>query len=441
MRVDGPDGHGDEPRQVHRLPHLLGDLQAGVDQPGRHRVRLVQQRRDPARAGLPAPLRGPGEVAGRLDAQPRGRLQLKAGGRLKKLLAHLRQPGPARARRLLRAVDLRLRDAGRRTARRRLPGGPAEVAHHRRGHEDHLVGQLGRQPRRRHRAGPPRPDRRAGAPRVRGQDQVRVRADVHVLPAADLRALPQPVVHGVLPVRRDLQARPRTASCSSTRTAAAAGGSASPAARTRRSTSTTRPARPRSARSATRGSRSACRRSARRPASAGCATSGCSCTTPTRSPRPRRCRTSRTSTRRSSTCCSTRTTRRCIAAAREQGIPDGLAGRRPPLTGLRAGQEVPGRAAAAPGVPHDADGLVRPAAVAGRRPAARAGPRRRGPRQPVRRHRGAADPGRVPRRAVHRRRHRRRRRRAAQARRDARLHARHHPRPRARRVDPRRRSA
>ena len=49
MRGHGPDGHGDEPRQVHRVPHLLGDLQAGLDQPRRHRVRLVQQRRDPAR--------------------------------------------------------------------------------------------------------------------------------------------------------------------------------------------------------------------------------------------------------------------------------------------------------------------------------------------------------------------------------------------------------
>ena len=66
---------------------------------------------------------------------------------------------------------------------------------------------------------------------------------------------------------------PRTASSSSTRTGAVAGGSASPGARTRRSTSTTRPARPRSARSATHGSRWACRPSARRPASGGCATS------------------------------------------------------------------------------------------------------------------------------------------------------------------------
>ena len=40
---------------------------------------------------------------------------------------------------------------------------------------------------------------------------------------------------------------------------------------------------------------------------------------------------------------------------------------------------VPGRAAAAPGVPHHADGLVHPAAVAGGRPAHRDRARRRGP--------------------------------------------------------------
>ena len=105
---DGPDGHGDEPRQVHRLPHLFGDLQAGVDQPRRHRVRLVQQCRDPAGPGLPAPLRGSGDLAGRLDAeQPR---PAQAQGRWpgQEAAGDLRLPGAAQARRLLRAVDLRL---------------------------------------------------------------------------------------------------------------------------------------------------------------------------------------------------------------------------------------------------------------------------------------------------------------------------------------------
>ena len=47
---------------------------------------------------------------------------------------------------------------------------------------------------------------RPGAAEDRRQGEARVRADLHVLPAADLRALPQPVVRGVLPERRDLQA-------------------------------------------------------------------------------------------------------------------------------------------------------------------------------------------------------------------------------------------
>ena len=137
----------------------------------------------------------------------RGNLKLKSGGRVQPAARHLRQPRAAGAEGLLRAVDLRLPDAGGGAAGRRLPRGAAEVAHHRPGHQGHLVGQLGRQPRRRERDGPPRPHRRAGPSRVRGQGPLRARADLHVLPAADLRALPQPVVHGVLPLGGDLQAR------------------------------------------------------------------------------------------------------------------------------------------------------------------------------------------------------------------------------------------
>ena len=44
----------------------------------------------------------------------KGRLQLKAGGRLRKLLSHLLQPRPAHDRRLRRPVDLRLPDADQR---------------------------------------------------------------------------------------------------------------------------------------------------------------------------------------------------------------------------------------------------------------------------------------------------------------------------------------
>ena len=55
----------------------------------------------------------------------RGRLTLRAGGRVKKLLTHLRQPAAALDRRLLRAVDLRLREPdhrARRSSTARWPG-------------------------------------------------------------------------------------------------------------------------------------------------------------------------------------------------------------------------------------------------------------------------------------------------------------------------------
>ena len=158
--------------------------------------------------------------------------------------------------------------------------------------------------------------------KVSDAGQTRTRTDVHVLPAADLRALPESVVCGVLPVGCDVQARPRTASCWSTRTAAAAGGCACPDARTRRCISTTRPARPRSARSAIRASRSGCRRCARRPASGGCATSAWCSTTSTGCSRRPRSRTTKTCTRRNSTSCSTRTIPEVIAGARAEGISD-----------------------------------------------------------------------------------------------------------------------
>ena len=73
-----------------------------------------------------------------------------------------------------------------------------------------------------------------------------------------------------------------------------------------------------------------------------------------------------------------------VAAAAARRHPGRLDRRRPPLAGVQAGQGVPGRAAAAPGVPHHADGLVHPAAVAGGRRPARDRPRRRGRRHPVR---------------------------------------------------------
>ena len=59
-----------------------------------------------------------------------------------------------------------------------------------------------------------------------------------------------------------------------------------------------------------------------------------------------------------------------IAGRRARRDPRGLDGRGAAVSGLRAGQEVQGGAAAASGVPHHADGLVHPTALAGCRPAA-----------------------------------------------------------------------
>jgi nitrate reductase / nitrite oxidoreductase, alpha subunit len=63
--------HGAEPRQVHRLPHLLGHLQERVDQPRRRGIRLVQQRRDQARHRLSQGLGEPEALERRLGAQAR----------------------------------------------------------------------------------------------------------------------------------------------------------------------------------------------------------------------------------------------------------------------------------------------------------------------------------------------------------------------------------
>jgi Fe-S-cluster-containing dehydrogenase component len=159
----------------------------------------------------------------------------------------------------------------------------------------------------------------------------------------------------------------------------------------------------RSARSASRASRSASRPSAPRRASAGCATSAWCCTTPTGCSRPRRWRTSTSCTGRTAGCCSTRTTPRCSgppSATASARLGAGCAAQ----PGVGAHRQVRGRPAAAPGVPHAADGLVHPAAeprssTGSPRPA-----RRRGREEPVRRDRRDAHPDPVPRRAVHRRR-------------------------------------
>ena len=58
----------------------------------------------------------------------RGRLRLRAGGSPEEAGQHLLEPGPADARRLLRALDLRLRASDQRSRLERPAGGEAEVA-------------------------------------------------------------------------------------------------------------------------------------------------------------------------------------------------------------------------------------------------------------------------------------------------------------------------
>ena len=102
--------------------------------------------------------------------------------------------------------------------------------------------------------------------------------------------------------------------------------------------------------------------------------------------------------------------------------PARLDRRRAALADLRPGDALGRRAAAAPGVPHAADGLVRAAAVAGGLDARDRRLRGR-PRRRLRRDRHPADPARVHRQPASRGRRRRRPRRPAPARGDALLHA------------------
>ena len=299
----------------------------------------------------------------RLDARQRGRLQLKAGGRCRKLLTIFWNPD-------LPTIDdyyepwtydyQTLIDA---PLARPRPGRAPALAAHRRADGGRVGPQLGRQPRRRARARRPRP----AAEGI--EDKVKLEYE-----QAFMFYLPRICEHCLNPsLRRDAARRARctsaarTGSCSSTRTSAAAGGSASRAARTRRSTSTTAPARPRSARSATRGSSRASRRSARRPASAGSATSASCSTTPTASRPPPRCPTSATSSKRRWTCFLDPDDPEVQRAAPRGRDPRGLARGSPPLARLHARGRATGSRCRCTRVPDAADGLVRPAAVAGGR--------------------------------------------------------------------------
>ena len=153
--------------------------------------------------GLSAHLRGPGPVGGRLGPGQEGPAAAARRRPVQEAGDDLLQPEAALHRRLLRAVDLRLREPDERPARRAHAGGAAAQPDQRRADEGGVVGELGRRPRRQ----PGDPVRRPDSEEGQRAGQAGTRADLHVLPAADLRALPEPVLRGVLPVRGDVQAR------------------------------------------------------------------------------------------------------------------------------------------------------------------------------------------------------------------------------------------
>ena len=113
-----------------------------------------------------------------------------------------------------------------------------------------------------------------------------------------------------------------------------------------------------------------------------------------------------TSTRRSARCSSTRTTPRWSAGPRRAGIARDWIERRAALPDLRADQHLPRSRCRCT----RSTARCRWSGTSRRCPRSstwsRHRPRRRGQRQPVRRDRRPAHPGRVPRRAVHRRRRR-----------------------------------
>ena len=342
----------------------------------------------------------------------RGRLQLKSGGRLRRLLSIFYNPD-------LPSIDdygdpwtydyqtLINAPAGHAEPERAL-----DLRAHRQGHEPEVGQQLGRRPGRRARAR----GRRPGPRRAVGRGQAGVRAGVHVLPAAHLRALPEPVLRRFLPVGGDVQAGrrrhragrpgplPRLAVLR-VRLPVQEGVLQPPHRQGGEVHAVLPPHRGRPAHHLLG--------NLRRPAAVPRAVPLRRRQGARRGGHPRPAGPVRGATVRVPR--PGRPGRRGRGGA--TGHPGGLDRRGPPLTGLRAGGTAQGGPAAAPGIPDAADGLVHPAAVPGGRRRTRGWVRRRRPGPGVRDHRRAAHPGGVPGQPVHRRERGHHTDRAAQARR------------------------
>src|SRR5262249_58259777 len=143
---------------------------------------------------------GPGALARRLGAR-RGRPPEAEGGRAaREARPDLRQPRSALDRGLVRALDVRLRRAHLGAAIAGAADRAPALEADREAHDTVVGSQLGGRPRPGTHAPPPGPH----PARARGAGPPRLRAGLHDVPAARLRALPQPVLPGVLSVRRDV---------------------------------------------------------------------------------------------------------------------------------------------------------------------------------------------------------------------------------------------
>src|SRR5579872_6344564 len=198
-----PDRDGAEPRQMHRLPYLLGHLQAGLDLAPGHGIRVVQQCRDQAWRRLSEGLGEPEALERRLDAQEERQDRAEAGRSPGDPRENLRQSESARNRRLLRAFHLRLRTSPDSARAAYCAGGPPAVAGHRAANgQDRMGPELGGDSRRRIRQAVAGLQFRGGA-----EGYLRpVRKHLHDVSAAALRALPQSELRRFLPLRLDLQA-------------------------------------------------------------------------------------------------------------------------------------------------------------------------------------------------------------------------------------------
>ena len=204
MKIRAQIAHGAEPRQVHRVPHLLGHLQERLDQPRGHGIRLVQQRRDQARHRLSQGLGEPGEWNGGWVRKPNGKIEPRMGGKWRVLAKIFANPDLPEIDDYYEPFTFDYEHLQTAPEMQAIADRAAALADHRRADGEDRVGpELGGDPRRRIRQA------LAGL-QLRGHaegDLRPVRKHLHDVPAAAVRALPQPGVRRGLPLRRDLQAR------------------------------------------------------------------------------------------------------------------------------------------------------------------------------------------------------------------------------------------